>query len=905
MSSVISAESANGKILAISIAIERLAERSDIPRSVFSELAADVDQLRDNLSNVVPFRPRSDTLRKSYPGTDEDTETADAFDCDPRSGHDFLQILDPNAKIFTFQTYDDDRERKHNRNGEDPLGKIINGELLYCWGDLAKLNAQGAGVSVTVNETNGKGRRLHNIVRSRAVWSEDDDAFPVDKLPLPPSITVETSPDHFHHYWLLKDDLSPEEHKAVQERLAESYGSDKSAKEFNKALRLPGFLNMKPGREPFMVRMVRGARMAYSREEILRAFPPVPRPEPKKRQGGDFPQETTAETMARVEAALAYISPDDRGDWVTVGMALKQAFGEAGRAIWDRWSAQSKTYNEGPEGQRKWESFKGGNGKPVDIGTIFHIAKGRGYRPDQKVPPKFPKRNIKDRGNANGGGDPQNETEIEEDAPAFSDTAIAERLIAAHRHDLRYVAELGQWLVWNGSCWKPDRKGYAFSRARKFCLEAAAEVMEEAKAAAKAAAEAGSNDPKIPAGVKKFARELVSAKTRAAIVRLAQGDARLLVTPEELDRDIWLLNTPDGVIDLRTGKMREHRASDLMTKMTSVSPDANCPTPIWDDFLDRIMRQDETKIGYLQRTAGYFCTGDIGKESLWFYYGDGGNGKGVYTTTLGRILNDYHCTAPIEILLETIHERHPADLARLKGARLVTFDETDEDKHWSEAKIKVMTGGGSINCRHMRQNPFEYLPQFKPLVSGNHKPVLRSVNQAIKRRFKLVHFDVIIPEAEQDEELKKDKLRPEYPGILAWMIQGCLDMLKDGLMQPEAVTEATADYLNNEDILATWLDERCDLNLCAFEAGEDLFEDWRHWIAKGGIQSNIASKTKLIQKLADREAWNLKRHSDGKRRGLLGLCFKPDVQAEREEDRKAREGAKTRAKSWYRPEEHK
>ena len=322
-------------------------------------------------------------------------------------------------------------------------------------------------------------------------------------------------------------------------------------------------------------------------------------------------------------------------------------------------------------------------------------------------------------------------------------------------------------------------------------------------------------------------------------------------------------------------------------------------------FLDRIMRQDETKIGYLQRTAGYFCTGDIGKESLWFLLWRRRQRQGRLYDHLGPHPQRLSLHRAYRNLAGNSFERHPADLARLKGARLVTFDETDEDKHWSEAKIKVMTGGGSINCRHMRQNPFEYLPQFKPLVSGNHKPVLRSVNQAIKRRFKLVHFDVIIPEAEQDEELKKDKLRPEYPGILAWMIQGCLDMLKDGLMQPEAVTEATADYLNNEDILATWLDERCDLNLCAFEAGEDLFEDWRHWIAKGGIQSNIASKTKLIQKLADREAWNLKRHSDGKRRGLLGLCFKPDVQAEREEDRKVREGAKTRAKSWYRPEEHK
>ena len=492
---------------------------------------------------------------------------------------------------------------------------------------------------------------------------------------------------------------------------------------------------------------------------------------------------------------------------------------------------------------------------------------------------------------ASGGGEPPNDDAFQP-IPEYSETAIAERLIAAHRHELRYVKELGQWLVWTGSCWKPDRKARAFSRARKFCLEAANEMLAEAAASKRG----------VTPEALKFARSLTSARGRAAVDKLAREDGRMLILPEELDRDDWLLNTPDGVIDLKTGEMREHRADDFMTMQTSVSPDKNCPTPEWTKYLNKVTNGDAGKITYLQRSAGYFLTGDIGKESVWFFYGPGANGKGVFTTALARILNDYHCTAPIEILLEAQHERHPADLARLARKRLITLGEPDEDKSWSEAKLKQISGGDPIVCRHMRQNPWEYIPNFKPLISGNHKPAFRSVNEAIKRRIKLVLFDVIIPKEERDPELKKDKLVPELPGILWWMIQGCLDMLKHGLEPPDAVMEATTEYLGDEDALANWFADRCDLDELGFEKSADLFDDWRQWKTDNGVQSAIGSKS-LTQKLVERKEWMLTKYNDSKRgRGLRGVSFKPDVAAEREDDRKAKLGAKERARGHYNPQ---
>jgi putative DNA primase/helicase len=156
-----------------------------------------------------------------------------------------------------------------------------------------------------------------------------------------------------------------------------------------------------------------------------------------------------------------------------------------------------------------------------------------------------------------------------------------------------------------------------------------------------------------------------------------------------------------------------------------------------------------------------------------------------------------------------ISDRHPTDLAGLRGARLVTATETEEGRRWAESRIKQLPGGDTIAARFMRQDFFEYRPQFKLFIAGNHKPSLRSVDEAIRRRFHLVPFAVTIPPEERDGELA-EKLKNEWPGILAWMIEGSLGWQTDGLHQPEAVSTATEAYLSAEVTIAAWLDEGCD-----------------------------------------------------------------------------------------------
>jgi putative DNA primase/helicase len=181
--------------------------------------------------------------------------------------------------------------------------------------------------------------------------------------------------------------------------------------------------------------------------------------------------------------------------------------------------------------------------------------------------------------------------------------------------------------------------------------------------------------------------------------------------------------------------MRHHLAGDHMTKITAIAPGGDCPQ--WLAFLKTITNCDKERQTFLQRVAGYCLTGSTREHALFFGYGTGGNGKGVFLNTLTGLMNDYASVAGMETFTASSSDRHPTDLAMLRGARLVTAQETEEGRKWAESRIKAMTGGDPITARFMRQDFFTFLPNFKLFIAGNHKPGLRSVDEAIRRRMNL------------------------------------------------------------------------------------------------------------------------------------------------------------------------
>ena len=426
--------------------------------------------------------------------------------------------------------------------------------------------------------------------------------------------------------------------------------------------------------------------------------------------------------------------------------------------------------------------------------------------------------------------------------PAFSDDALALRFIDQHKDTLRYVPSLGKWLRWDGKRWCFDERLIAHDRMRKICRAAAIECNQA-----------------------KLAKLIASNKTAAAAERFARSDQRIVATVDELDADQWLLNTPGSTIDLHTMEEWPHRQSDLLTKITGVAPDASCSTPVWDAFLARVTDDQPELSAYLQRVAGYSLTGSTQEHALFFLYGLGANGKTTFLNAITACAGDYHRTAPIETFTASSVDRHPTDLAGLRGARLITAIETEEGRRWAESRIKSLTGGDKISARFMRQDFFEYTPQFKLIIAGNHKPGLKSVDEAIRRRFNLIPFTVTIPPDERDEALP-EKLKAELPGIMQWMIDGCVDWQERGLAPPEVVTKATAAYLEAEDALAAWIEEAGQRDPNAWEKSSDLFASWAAWATKAG---EYVGPMKRFLGVFETKGFTYERRRDG--RGYRGL----------------------------------
>jgi putative DNA primase/helicase len=330
----------------------------------------------------------------------------------------------------------------------------------------------------------------------------------------------------------------------------------------------------------------------------------------------------------------------------------------------------------------------------------------------------------------------------------------------------------------------------------------------------------------------KVAAKLASAGTVGGVERLARADRRHAATTDEWDADPWLLNTPGGVVDLKTGRMRPHERADRMTKITTATPSGDCPT--WRQFIDEVTGGDKELESYLQRMVGYALTGSTQEHALFFLYGTGANGKSVFVNTLATILGDYATNAPMDTFMETRTDRHPTDMAGLRGARFVAAIETEQGKRWAESKLKNLTGGDKISARFMRQDFFEFFPQFKLFVAGNHKPAIRNIDEAMRRRLHLIPFTITVPPERRDKSLQQ-KLLAERDGILAWAVQGCLDWQRHGrLSPPQRVVDATEEYFEAEDALGRWLDERCLREPNAKSLTAELFNDWKLWAEAAG-----------------------------------------------------------------------
>lgn len=387
--------------------------------------------------------------------------------------------------------------------------------------------------------------------------------------------------------------------------------------------------------------------------------------------------------------------------------------------------------------------------------------------------------------------------------PEFSDDALALEFVAVYGTGLRWTPGMG-WMHDQSTHWVRDEHLIRYDLARK----TARKVAQEA-------------DPKAR-------KAITSAKAVNSILFLAQSDPAIVVPATQWDNDPLMLNTPAGIVDLRTGKTAKRNREQYLTQITRISVDDSQKIPNWLRFISQVFAEKPDVIEFVQRMCGYCLSGDRREQKLFFAHGQGSNGKSTLLDILMWMMGSYALKLPTAALMMSKNERHPTELAQLHGKRLAVSNELEEGAFWAEARIKELTGDETLTARFMRQDNFTFFMTHKHLIAGNHKPRLKGGDPAMARRMVLLPFEQKFEGEAKDPKLP-EKLKAEAPGILAWAVQGAVKWHADGLAIPGRVEEASRDYMADHDDIGMWMEECCERSSYSRGRSSELYASFRRW----------------------------------------------------------------------------
>lgn len=488
-------------------------------------------------------------------------------------------------------------------------------------------------------------------------------------------------------------------------------------------------------------------------------------------------------TLIEIKEALAVIPADDHSVWVAMGQALCK-LGEEGWRLWSQWSAKSPKYEE-TEAARRWASFTGDR---TGYKAIFAEADrhNRAWRRTAATPARDP-----------------------------LDVALLQRgtqdtvaLMFARRYAgrLLYNHARGAWLEYDGSAWQIETTERAFN----FCRDLAREMNPDGRVA------------------------MGSASFAAGVERMAQADPAFAVSGSEFDADNYLLNTPAGTLDLRTGGMRPHDPADRITLCAGASPTAE-GGEVFDQFLREVTCGDAELAHFLQVSLGACLSGAVESHWMLFWIGSGRNGKNTLADLAADAMGGYAKKVPASVLMAKQHEGHPTEIANLQGVRLALSSEVNDGDHWAEARINELTGDDVLTARFMRGDFFSFRRSHKHLILGNHRPQLRTLSDALRARIKIVPFRASFV-GREDPDLPR-KLRNALGYVLRWLIEGHRMWLEAGKRLPpcKAVEAESQDYFAAQSTVEAWLSERVDViehddrPVLALPKASELYKDYELW----------------------------------------------------------------------------
>ncbi len=417
-----------------------------------------------------------------------------------------------------------------------------------------------------------------------------------------------------------------------------------------------------------------------------------------------------------------------------------------------------------------------------------------------------------------------------------TELGYARRLVKVYGDRLRYVPAWRRWLVWDGQRWAHDATGQAARWMKAIARRLTCDAL------------AIENDKDRHVALNLARRGESSAGVSGALT-LASTEEGIVVSPDDLDADPFLLNCPNGVLDLRTGQLAPHNPALLLTKMTGAAYLPGATGPAFARFLERV-QPDPGMRAFLARLLGHTLEGRVVSHILPIFHGEGGNGKGTLINhAVLPALGDYADAADAGLLTARTFDAHPTGVADLCGLRLAVLHETDAGRHLAEGTVKRLTGGDRLKARRMREDFWSFDPSHTFVMLTNHKPIVTGTDEGIWRRVRLVPWDVVIPDDERDEHLPA-KLAAELEAVLAWLVAGYRDWQTHGLAEPQQVTTATATYRQDSDALRRFIDQRCLTGPHFHTGSTELFTAWSKWCADEG--ENPGSQTAFATALQNK-----------------------------------------------------
>ncbi len=439
----------------------------------------------------------------------------------------------------------------------------------------------------------------------------------------------------------------------------------------------------------------------------------------------------------------------------------------------------------------------------------------------------------------------------------MTDDGNANRLVDRYGDNLRHVDEMGGWWWWNGEHWVRG-KAEVFAQATETVLAIQDEIEQ-----------LGDGDTRTK--LRQHRLKSQSWDRISAMVKASAHKRDTQAKADQFDANPWLVNFAGSTLDLRTGEVRSPAAEDYCTHLipAAYEPDAKCPRFV--RFLHEVFCGDEALVDYVLDLLGYSLTGSVREQIVPILHGSGSNGKSTLIQVVLRVFGSYATTAAPNLLLESKSDRHPTEVADLRGRRFVACQETGDGRRLAEDTVKRLTGGDRLKARFMRGDFFEFDPTHKLWLACNHKPVIRGTDHAIWRRVPLIPFAArFVDQADLDRMKAEamvngtempahvyprdpallDVLYNEVPGILALIVRHARKWMEHGLTMPRAVQSATANYRATEDVLGAFLEECCVEEPGAETPAADLYLAYRAWCEAAGEYCH--SQKRFGQALSER-----------------------------------------------------